>query len=310
MTQAPQLILSPGPHLRAGLTTRQIMWWVNVSLIPVFVWAVYIYGVAVLGLMISGIIGTALGEGLVNRLRRQRQTLKDGSAVLTALLLVATLSPGMAIWMPMVGGFVAIVFAKMLFGGLGYNIFNPALIGRAFLMVSFPLAMTTTWLKPFETVTQATPLNLWKLTGTLSGDIPSLFFGFKSGSIGEVSLPLVLFGGAILVWKGIIKPHIPVSVVIGLLLIGFFSKAPLFHLLSGGLWFGAIYMATDYVTAPIATTAQIIFGLSIGLLTGVIRLWGGYPEGICYAILILNATTPAFNHWFRPMRAKLEVPPS
>ena len=211
--------------------------------------------------------------------------------------------------MPASGGFVAIVFAKMLFGGLGFNIFNPALIGRAFLMATFPLAMTTTWIKSFDTITQATPLNLMKLEG-IGTPIWNLFFGFRSGSIGEVSVLLIILGASLLVWKRIIKLYIPLSVIAGLFLISLFSGLPLFHLLTGGLWFGAFYMATDYVTAPMMPKAQIIFGLFIGILTGVIRLWGGYPEGICYAILIANALTPALNLWFKPKRPAMEGTPS
>src|SRR3989338_9591647 len=206
MSESPSLMISPGPHLKAELTTKQIMWWVNASLVPLFCWAITIYGLRVVGLLISGSLGALVGEGLVNYLRKQRQTMLDGSAVLTGLLLVGTLPPGMPLWMPSVGGFVAIVFAKMLFGGLGYNIFNPALIGRAFLMATFPLAMTTTWLKarpglffPPDAVTQATPLNILKLEGLTSAVktlglgskfYGELFLGLRSGSIGEVSVLL------------------------------------------------------------------------------------------------------------------------
>lgn len=300
-TDSP-LLTTPGPHLHSGLTTAQIMWWVNVSLVPIFFWAIYIFGSRVLLLLASGIAGAVLGEVMVNRLRGQRQTLGDGSALLTGALLVGTLPPGLPLWMPLLGGFFAIVFAKMLFGGLGYNIFNPALIGRAFLMAAFPLAMTTTWLKPFEAVTQATVLNLLKLGEPVVLQPFDFFFGIRSGSVGEVSVLLILLGAGILLWKRILTLYIPLAVLAGFGLIAFFSEAPLFHLLTGGLWFGAFYMATDYVTAPTLPRAQIIFGLGIGILTAVIRLWGGYPEGICYAILMMNALTPALNRWFKPRR--------
>ena len=309
MDNEEKFLLSPGPHLRTGMTTREIMWWVSGSLLPVFLWGTSLYGFRVLFLLLSGIIGSLFGEWLVNHLRHQRQTLFDGSAVLTGLLLVGTLSPGLPLWMPASGGFVAIVFAKMLFGGLGFNIFNPALIGRAFLMATFPLAMTTTWIKPFDAITQATPLNFLKLEG-IGTPTWNLFLGFRSGSIGEVSVLLIILGASLLIWKRIIKLYIPLSIIIGLFLISLFSGLPLFHLLTGGLWFGAFYMATDYVTAPMMPKAQILFGLLIGILTGVIRLWGGYPEGICYAILIVNALTPALNHWFKPTRPAMEGTPS
>lgn len=306
-----QWILSPGPHLKSGLSTRAIMWWVSGSLLPVFVWAVFLYGANVIFLLFSGVAGALFGEWLAGVLGKKRQTVDDGSAFLTGILLVGTLPPGLPFWMPAAGGFVAIIFAKMLFGGLGYNIFNPALIGRAFLMATFPLEMTTGWMKPFVAVTQATPLNVVKLEGVntavaLLGIGPQLyadyFWGVRSGSVGEVSVFLIFLGALLLLRKKIIRLYIPLSVIGGTLLVSLFSPLPLFHLLTGGLWFGAFYMATDYVTAPLLPKAQILFGLGIGVLTGVIRLWGGYPEGICYAILLMNAVTPALNRWFRPWR--------
>lgn len=314
-----QLLLSPGPHLKAEQNTLQIMWTVTATLVPIYVWAMYLFGWNVLALLVSGIVGAAAGEYLTTRLRKQRSSIVDGSAVLTGALLVGTLSPGLPWWMPAIGGFVSIIFGKMLFGGLGFNIFNPALIGRAFMMACFPLAMTTTWRAPLTAITQATPLNVLKMGGwekavqTL-GVGPqyywSLFLGERAGSIGEVSVVLILIAAAVLMWKRIITLTIPLSVIAGLCLVTVFSGVPLFHLLTGGLWFGAFYMATDYVTAPMLAPAQIIYGICIGILTGVIRVWGGYPEGICYAILIMNAVTPAFNRWFRPKRPQWQGVPS
>lgn len=307
----PALMLTPGPHLKAEQNTVQIMWTVTATLVPTLVWATVLFGWNVVALVASGIAGAGAGEYLVTRLRHQRASLIDGSGVLTGILLVGTLSPGLPWWMPAIGGFVAIVFGKMVFGGLGFNIFNPALVGRAFLMASFPLAMTTTWRAPFTAVTQATPLTILKLNGW-EGSIPYLqfFLGEHAGSIGEVSVLLILVGAAVLLWKRIITLTIPLSVIAGLGLVAIFSGVPLFHLLTGGLWFGAFYMATDYVTAPMLAPAQIIFGVCIGILTGVIRIWGGYPEGICYAILIMNAVTPALNRWFRPKRPQWKGAPS
>ncbi|MBI4211857.1 MAG: RnfABCDGE type electron transport complex subunit D [Deltaproteobacteria bacterium] len=319
-----RLLLQPGPHLHDTLSTREIMWWVSASIAPAFLFSLWVFGLQVLWLIISGIAGALAGEYLVNKGRGQHPTLKDGSAVLTGLLLVGTLSPGLPLWMPAIGSFAGIIFAKMLFGGLGFNVFNPALVGRAFLMACFPLSMTTTWIAPRtagipDAVTQATPLALVKLQGiehafTTLGVNASyytkLFLGLRSGSIGEISVLLILLGAFVLVWKKIIKLTIPLSVIAGLLAVSFFSGIPLFHLLTGGLWFGAFYMATDYVTAPLMPRGQIIFGFCIGVLTGVIRIYGGYPEGICYAILILNTLTPALNHWFRPVRPTWEGAPS
>ena len=284
------------------------MWWVTASIAPLYGWAIYLFGWRVVALIASGVVGALFGEWVVNRLRSQRQTLGDGSAVLTGVLLVGTLSPGLPLWMPAVGGCVAIVFAKMIFGGLGYNLFNPALVGRAFLMATFPVAMTTTWLKPIDAVTQATPLNLFKLERIIQVTYPDLFLGLRSGSIGELSILLIAIGALFLVWKKIIKLYIPLSVLAGFMMVAVFSEAPLLHLMTGGLWFGAFYMATDYVTAPLLPKGQIIFGLCIGALTAVIRIWGGYPEGVCYAILILNAVTPALNQWFKPTRPQMSEP--
>lgn len=311
----PQFMLTPGPHLKAEQSTSQIMWTVTATLAPLFAWATYLFGWNVLALTASGIAGAMAGEYLVTRLRKQRSSLMDGSAVLTGALLVGTVSPGLPWWMPAAGGFMAIIFGKMVFGGLGFNIFNPALIGRAFMMATFPLAMTTSFQAPFTAVTQATPLNVLKLNGwektvqTLGVDPHyywQLFLGERAGSIGEVSVLLILIGVTILLLKRIITLTIPLSVIAGVMLVAAFSGVPLFHLLTGGLWLGAFYMATDYVTAPMLMPAQIIFGVCIGILTGVIRIWGGYPEGICYAILIMNAVTPAFNRWFRPRRPALK----
>lgn len=309
----PSFLLTPGPHLHEGLSTRQIMWWVTISLIPAFAWATWIFGINVVYVTTASMAGAMMAEWVTTLLRRQRPSLKDGSAALTGLLLAATLSPGISPWIAAIGGFAAIMFAKSLFGGLGYNIFNPALIGRAFLMASFPVAMTTTWQAPqmghifnIDAITTATPLNHLKLTGQIDVITSHLIFGLRAGSIGEVSIVLILLGALILLSKRIISLYIPLSVIVGLWLVSLFSGHPLFHLLTGGLWIGAFYMATDYVTAPMMPKGQIIFGIGIGLLTGIIRIWGGYPEGICYAILIMNAVTPALNQWFKPARPSWE----
>jgi electron transport complex protein RnfD len=207
----------------------------------------------------------------------------------------------------------------MIFGGLGYNLFNPALVGRAFMMASFPLAMTAGWSAPrpwfgmsLDAVTTATPLAALKEHGLAAamgvaaspahGPWSSLILGFRPGSIGEVSVVLVALGAAVLVVRGTLRLTIPLAVLAGTALGTLFSGAPGLHLLSGGLWLGAFYMATDYVTSPNTHRGQIVFGLVIGLLTALIRLFGGYPEGICYAILIANALVPALNLWFRTRR--------
>jgi Na+-translocating ferredoxin:NAD+ oxidoreductase subunit D len=321
------LQLSYGPHIRyhGGLSTAQIMWRVNFSLIPALLWAVFIFGINPLLVTLASVIGALLGEYLVCYATKKPSTLGDGSAVCTGILLAFTLPPGIPFYMPLVGAFIAIILAKGVFGGLGYNIFNVALIGRAILMASFPVAMTTLWSKPrflgimnFDGATMATPLAVLKKDGlnaalslfstidsaTLGGGsyILKLVLGLRPGSIGEVSIIFILIGAIYLLYKRIIKLTIPVSVIAGAAIMGLFSSSPLIQLAGGGLWLGAFYMATDYVTSPATFKAQIIFGLGVGVITGLIRNFGGYPEGICYAILLMNIMTPALNDWFKPRK--------
>jgi len=325
----PTLHLSSGPHIHKGRTTQQIMWMVNLALVPALIWATVIYGWKPAALTIAAILGCLVAEQITCQLTKSRSTIMDGSAVCSGLLLAFTLPPGMPVWMPFVGGILAVFFAKSVFGGLGYNIFNVALVGRAMMMATFPVEMTTTWITPkvgnqaaLDAISGATPLAELKargVEGSLGAFTNSLetidFFstfvlGARTGSIGEVSVILVLLGAAFLLWKGIIKLFIPLSVIAGAALMAPFSDAPMIYMFAGGLWLGAFFMATDYVTSPSTITGQIVFGLGIGLLTGIIRNWGGYPEGICYAILLMNIFTPALEDWFKPKRQALTGAPS
>jgi electron transport complex protein RnfD len=322
--RARTLVLSPGPHLHAAESTARIMWWVNGSLAPLVLWGAFVFGWPALAVVAAAIAGAALAEWGALRLLQRRATLADGSAVCTGLLLALTLPPLVAPWQALLGGAFAILIGKMIFGGLGFNLFNPALVGRAFMMASFPLAMSRGWASPrpwfdggLAAVTTATPLAALKEQGYVSALhlVPgntwlALALGFRPGSIGEVSIVLVALGAAVLVARGIIRLTIPLSVLAGTALMTAWSGAPLLHVMSGGLWLGAFFMATDYVTSPTTRGGQIGFGLVIGLLTGIIRLYGGYPEGICYAILIGNALVPAFNLWFPPRRIRLAGAPS
>ena len=318
------LVLAPGPHLHAAESTARIMWWVNGSLAPLVLWGGYVFGWHALAVVAAGIAGAALAEWGALRLLKRRATLADGSAVCTGLLLALTLPPLVPAWQALLGGAFSILIGKMIFGGLGFNLFNPALVGRAFMMASFPLAMSSGWAGPrpwfdagLVAVTTATPLAGLKEQGYAAAVhlVPgntwlALALGFRPGSIGEVSIVLVALGAAVLVARGIIRLTIPLSVLAGTALMTLGSGAPLLHVMSGGLWLGAFFMATDYVTSPTTRNGQIGFGLVIGLLTGIIRLYGGYPEGICYAILIGNALVPAFNLWFPPQRVRLAGAPS
>jgi H+/Na+-translocating ferredoxin:NAD+ oxidoreductase subunit D len=313
-----RFVVAPGPHLHTAESTASIMWWVNGSLAGAALWGWFVFGWSALGVIAGAIAGALVAEALAGRVLGVRHSLADGSAVCTGLLLALTCPPKLAIWQAAAGGVFAIFFGKMIFGGLGYNLFNPALVGRAFLLATFPVSMTTGWANPrawfaapLDAVTTATPLAVLREHGVarameaLSGPgspWARLTLGFRPGSIGEVSVVLIAAGAAVLLARRIIRLTIPLSVFAGVFLVTFSSGAPWLHLLSGGLWLGAFFMATDYVTSPTTPNAQILFGLTIGVLTGVIRLYGGYPEGICYAILIANAIVPALNLWFRPKR--------
>lgn len=318
------LVLAPGPHLHAAESTASIMWWVNGALAPLVLWGAFVFGWRAAAVVAAAIAGAALAEWGALRLLRRRATLADGSAVCTGLLLALTLPPLVPPWQALLGGAFAILIGKMIFGGLGFNLFNPALVGRAFMMASFPLAMSSGWASPrpwfdarLAAVTTATPLAALKEQGyaaalhLVPGDTwLALTLGFRPGSIGEVSIVLVALGAAVLLARGIIRLTIPLSVLAGTAVMTAFSGASLLHVMSGGLWLGAFFMATDYVTSPTTRGGQIAFGLVIGLLTGIIRLYGGYPEGICYAILIGNALVPAFNLWFPIRRIQLVGAPS
>lgn len=322
---ARPLVLAPGPHVHASETTTRIMWTVNATLAPAAVWGVLAFGWPALAVIAGAILGAMGGEWLAGRMLGSRAAPHDGSAFCTGLLLAMTLPPALPGWAACLGGFFGVVFGKMIFGGLGYNVFNPALIGRAFLMGTFPLPMTSgwtpaaPWISGVDAVTTATPLAALRERGieaatALAGGAGSpwtgLLLGTRPGSIGEVSVVLLLAGGGFLLARRIITPTIPLAIVAGLAI----TTAPTgqlpFHLLTGGLWLGALFMATDYVTSPSTRNGQIVFGLTIGILTGVIRIYGGYPEGICYAILLANTLVPALNFWFRPRRPALAGSPS
>jgi electron transport complex protein RnfD len=317
-------VIAPGPHLHAEQSTRSIMWTVNASLAPAALWGAFVFGYRAVLVILASVAGAMAAEWIVNRNSKSKSSVLDGSAVCTGVLLALTLPPLVAPWMAFLGAVFAILIGKMIFGGLGYNLFNPALLGRAFMMATFPLAMTAGWATPrawfanLDAVTTATPLGAMRergfdaamrLADGVGSSWLSLLVGFRPGSIGEVSVLMIIAGGLALMVKGIIKPTIPLSVVAGLVLTTAHTGLLGFHLLTGGLWLGAFFMATDYVTSPGTRNGQIVFGLIIGALTGVIRLYGGYPEGICYAILIANTLVPALNIWFKPPRPlAMEIP--
>ncbi|MEW6075281.1 MAG: RnfABCDGE type electron transport complex subunit D [Candidatus Omnitrophota bacterium] len=300
------ILLLSSPHLHTVESVRKIMWAVGLSLLPAGIAGVYLFGMSAFWILTAGIISALVTEAAIQGLTRKKISLCDGSAFLTGLLLAYNLPPDIPLWLPVLGSFFAIAIGKQIFGGLGQNIFNPALIGRVFLMASWPKYMTT-FTKPlaYDAITQATPLALLKEHKLIEHiSYLDLFLGKRGGCIGEVCIAALLAGALFLLVKGYISWHIPFSYIltVGLLTYVFGPNGIaggdwLFHILSGGLILGAFFMATDYVTSPLTHKGQLIFGIGCGLITAVIRLWGGYPEGVSYAILIMNAATPIIDRY-------------
>ncbi len=318
-------IVSPAPHAHSGDSVRRNMLLVILALLPAYVVSVLEFG---WGALITAAISVAvcvLTEWVIGKwvLKEQRQTIGDLSAVLTGLLLAFNLPSNLEWWIVVIGAVVAIGVGKMTFGGLGQNPFNPALVGRVFLLISFPAQMTT-WPKPagFETgyldaETGATPLYFLKHImktndGSVLDQLPALrdaFLGVMGGSLGEVCALALILGGLFLICTRVITWHIPVSIIATVALFAWIatpdcmasSQFVAYQLLSGGLMLGAFFMATDYVTSPMTAWGKIIFGVGIGFIMMVIRTWGAYPEGMSFAILIMNACVPLLNK-FRPQR--------
>ncbi len=303
-----RLTVAVSPHINKKESVTRIMWAVVLSLIPAGLAGVVIFGRDALWTILWAVVAAAGAEALIQTLTGKKITVYDGSAVITGLLLAYNLPPRVPFWLPVAGSFFAIAIGKHVFGGLGQNIFNPALAGRAFLMASWPHYMTSfTSAFHYDSVTSATPLALLK-EGKGIGDFTyiDLFFGNRGGCIGEVCIGALLLGALFLLWKGYISWHIPLTYVAATGLVtcifgpdGLFTGDWLFHILSGGLILGAFFMATDYVTSPLTYKGQIVFGIGCGVLTAVIRLWGGYPEGASYAILMMNAATPIIDRFTR-----------
>ena len=316
------LVITASPHLKGRDTTQRIMWTVVLTLLPIVAWSVWLFGPSALLVTLASVAGAVATEHFIGR----HGTLADGSAAITGILLGLTLPAGFPLWMAVVGGGIAIGFGKLLFGGLGYNIFNPALIGRAFLQAAFPVAITTwparsgSWwalrgdnfalplMRPHvDAVTAATPLGLFKFEGQ-GTDVGSLFLGTVGGSLGETSALLILLCGGYLALRRYLDWRIPVSVLgtvallqgaLHLMNATRYASVP-FTLFSGGLMLGAVYMATDMVTAPVTKLGRWVFGAMIGLTVVVIRAWGGLPEGVMYAILLANALVPYINKVTQP----------
>ncbi|NLF25062.1 MAG: RnfABCDGE type electron transport complex subunit D [Deltaproteobacteria bacterium] len=304
-----QLTVSYPPYTRSHESIERIMYTVLIALLPAVGTSVYFFGPRALWLTLVTTASCIGFEFLSNKLRKRDLTCFDGSAAITGVLLALNLPSNLPYWMAVVGALVAIIISKELFGGLGYNIFNPALVARVFLLISFPSQMTS-WPQPLsvDVVTGASPLGIIKSDGVAALgtiDFWALFAGNMRGSLGETSALAILLGAALLWSRNCISLRIPLSFIgttvaftwIFYLIDPSVYAPPLLHLLSGGLMLGAFFMATDMVTSPLAARGQIVFGIGCGLLTALIRLFGGYPEGVSFAILIMNAVVPLIDRW-------------
>lgn len=309
-----KLIISGSPHIKSKLDLKITMWQVVVALLPCIGASVYFFGFNAVRVILVSLVSCLASEYIFLKLRKGKADLSDGSCVVTAILFALILPPSLPSWIVCVGAFFAIVFGKQVFGGLGYNIFNPALIGRAFLMAAYPTYLTT-WVYPLhyrgeiDAVSVATPLGLAKFSHIIV-PVKELFLGNIPGSLGETSVIAILIGGIYLLVKKIIDWRIPFTILFTIVILSGLTWilnpdkycSPLFHLFAGGLMLGVFFMATDPVTTPITKLGRIIFGIGVGVLVFVIRNWGGLPEGVMYSILVMNGFTPLINRITKPRR--------
>ena len=326
--EQPPMYISSSPHSGSPVNARKLMGTLLLCLAPVAVFGIVLYGLPALRNILVSVVSAELAEALFRKASRRDLRIKDCSAAVTGLLLALILPPGMPLWMTALGAAFAIIVAKEFFGGLGANVFNPALIGRAFLLMSFPVAATS-WTLPraifsagtLDAVSSATPLGIIKPGGAISGSIAdvgaslaaaglaggsdywsiigSLFLGTRPGCTGESSVLLILIAFIVLLVTGVIDWRAPLSMIASVFVFSLVLKTDLrfalFAVLTGGVFFGAVFMTTDYVTGPLTAKGKLIFGACAGLITVLIRQWGNYPEGVTYGILIMNAVTPFLN---------------
>lgn len=336
---SPRLLVTSSPHVFSGLTAARVMWDVNLSLLPALAMALFNFGIRAALVILASVLGAVLAEFVIQKfLMKKPVCIEDGSAVVTGILLAFCVPAALPAWVAFVGGFIAIALGKQVYGGLGQNVFNPAHVARALLLGSWPVYMTT-WLKPgaamspsaaiTDAVTCATPLGFIKIAGRdpevmkklsesgtslvthvfneLHIGFSDLFWGLNfSGSLGETSKAALLLGGLYLLIRGHITWHGPVAmcstVFAGALIFGGSLEYAMFHLLTGGLIIGALFMITDMVTSPMTGKGQLIFGFGCGALTLLIRMKGGYPEGVCYSILIMNSLVPLIDKFTAPRK--------
>ncbi len=332
-------VVTSSPHVRDKDSVAKIMWTVNIALLPALIMAVYFFGFKALWITLLSVLAAVATEALIQKFAHKPIRVHDGAAVVTGILLAYNLPPSVPWWMPVVGSVFAIAIVKELFGGLGYNILNPALAARAFLLASWPVQMTAnaSFLPPktgtvsgIAAITSATPLNLLKQSAKiiahpemydptqlqqaqdaiakLSSSYTNLLVGNVGGCLGETSVIALLIGALIMFYRHVIDWRIPFTYIGTVAVLawifggteGLFTGNWIFHILSGGLMLGAFYMATDMVTSPITAKGQYIFAVGVGILTVAIRIWGGYPEGVSYAILLMNLAVPLIDRYTVP----------
>ena len=316
---ANKLIVAPAPHVQSAQSTASIMRDVIVALMPALVVSTVVFGMDVLRVVALSVAACVAFEYLIQRfLVRGPLTVSNGSAAVTGVLLAFNLPASIPWWIVVIGAFVAIAIGKMTFGGLGKNPFNPALVGRVFLLIAYPVQMTSFPMPvngAFDALSGATPLAAVKhgAAADVVG-VQELLLGNMPGSLGEVAALALLAGFAYLLWRRVIRWHVPVTVLATMAVFAFVYalgkgmtgaalwQLPLFHVLAGGAILGAVFMATDYSTSPMTVRGGVIFAAGIGVITMLIRLWGAYPEGISFAILIMNACVPLINKYVKPKR--------
>ena len=314
-----KLIVSSSPHIRSNEDTSYIMKQVTIALLPAAVAGIYFFRLSALSAMFFCILGTVGSEFLFQKLLKKESSIGDYSAVVTGLLLAFNVPAALPWWMCLLGGAFAIIVVKLLFGGIGNNFLNPALASRAFLLASFPVAMTawtapgaTNWIgKNIDAVSSATPLSFLKqgadgVSALAQNNISltDMIVGNIGGSLGETSAILLILGGVYLMYKGIINYVIPVAYIVTVFILtflfsGFDLTFAIYQLFAGGLMLGAFFMLTDYTTSPMTKKAQIIYAVVAGVLTAVIRMYGGYPEGVSYSILLVNVLTPLLDKYVK-----------
>jgi len=323
------LDIESSPHIKSGASVEAIMRNVVFALLPVIAFSVYSFGLAAIAILLTAVLSCVVTEHFLARKFQQSSTIGDWSATITGILYGLTLPPGLPLWMVVIGGVIGISLGKFLFGGLGCNVFNPALVARAFLQAAFPTSLTSwspafsddrftslpssiltlPFLTPvYDGVTGATPLAAMKFDAHPT-DILDLFLGLTGGSLGETCSMVILLGGIYLVVRNMMNWRIPAGIFLGVIIVSSFFHwldpdkyaGPLFMLFSGGLMLGAIFMATDMVASPITNFGCFIYGLMMGVLIVVIRYWSGLPEGVMYAILFMNAVSPHIDHYIQPV---------